>query len=151
MWREAGMPLAPGKAVRRACYPRGSVTADRGSWSMSAVTIIRFGVNPPKAEVGQPKNIMAGTPTTTTYNYFADASGSFFSGVWESTPGKWAIDYSENEFVYLASGRARVTDEQGHTETFGPGNAFLIPAGFKGIWETIETLRKYYAIYEPHS
>jgi uncharacterized protein len=36
-----------------------------------------------------------------------------------------------------------------HVETFGPGSAFLIPAGFKGSWETVETLRKYYAIFEP--
>jgi uncharacterized protein len=116
---------------------------------MSAVKIIRFGVNPPEAEAGRPKNVIAGTPTTTTYNYFAEPSGCFFSGIWESTPGKWAIDYGESEFVYLVSGQARLTDGEGHVETFGPGSAFLIPAGFKGSWETVETLRKYYAIFEP--
>ncbi len=116
---------------------------------MSAVRIIRFGVNPPKAERGRPNNVIADAPTTTTHNYFADPSGRFFSGVWESTPGKWAIDYSENEFVYLVAGQVRLTDGEGHVETFGPGSAFLIPAGFKGSWETLETLRKYYAIFEP--
>ena len=49
----------------------------------------------------------------------------------------------------LISGRARLTDEDGHGETFGPGSAFVIPAGFKGSWETLETLKKYYAIFQP--
>ena len=116
---------------------------------MSAVKVLRFGSNPPKPEAGRPDNILAGNPTTTTHNYFTEPSGCFFSGIWESTPGKWSCDYSENEFVYLIEGEARLTDAEGHTETFGPGSAFLIPAGFKGSWETLETLKKYYAIYQP--
>jgi hypothetical protein len=42
----------------------------------------------------------------------------------------------------------QLTDAEGHAETFGAGSAFLIPAGFKGSWETLETLKKYYAIFE---
>ena len=86
---------------------------------------------------------------TTTHNYFTDSTGGFFSGIWESTPGKWSCDYSKSEFVYLISGRARLTDADGHGETFGPGSAFVIPAGFKGSWETLESLKKYYAIFQP--
>jgi len=115
---------------------------------MSAVKIIRFGANPPRPETGRPNNVITGKPTTTTHNYFTDPSGRFFSGIWESTPGKWNCDYKEDEFVYLISGRARLTDADGKTETFGPGSAFLIPAGFKGSWETVESLKKYYAIFE---
>ena len=66
---------------------------------MSAVKILRFGSNPQKPEAGHPNNITAGNPTTTTHNYFTDPSGRFFSGIWESTPGKWACDYTEDEFV----------------------------------------------------
>ena len=113
---------------------------------MSAVKIIRFGVNPPVPESSKPGNVLAGDPTTTTHNYFTDPSGRFFSGIWESTPGKWTVDYSEEEFVYLISGQARLTNADGQAETFGPGSAFVIPAGFKGSWETLEPLRKYYAI-----
>lgn len=31
-----------------------------------------------------------------------------------------------------------------------PGNpvAFVIPSGFKGSWETVEPLKKYYACYQ---
>ena len=114
---------------------------------MSAVKIIRFGAKPPEPESGRPSNVVAGDPRTTTHNYFTDPSGRFFSGIWESTPGKWTCEYRESEFVYLISGRVRLTDAEGHAETFGPGSAFVIPAGFKGSWETLETLKKYYAIF----
>lgn len=114
---------------------------------MSAVKVIRFGENPPTAETVRPGNVIAGDPVTMTHNYFTDSSSRFFSGVWESTPGKWSCEYAESEFVYLISGKARLTDAEGHAETFGPASAFVIPAGFKGSWETLEPLRKYYAIF----
>ena len=56
---------------------------------MGAVKIIRFGAKPPEPESGRPSNVVAGDPRTTTLNYFTDPSGHFFSGIWESTPGKW--------------------------------------------------------------
>ena len=67
---------------------------------MSAVKIIRFGVNPPAPESSRPGNVTDGDPMTTTHNYYTDSSNRFFSGIWESTPGKWNCDYSESEFVY---------------------------------------------------
>jgi uncharacterized protein len=115
---------------------------------MAATKLLRLGSNPPTPETGKPGNVLAGNPTTTTHNYFTDATGCFFSGIWESTPGKWTIDYSENELCYLIEGKATLTDADGHAETFGSGSAFIIPAGFKGSWETIEKLKKYYAIYQ---
>jgi len=114
---------------------------------MGAVKIIRFETDAPEPEKGRPGNVIAGDPETTTHNYFTDPSGRFFSGIWESTPGKWTVDYKEDEFVYLIAGRARLTDADGHGETFGPGSAFLIPSGFRGSWETLEPLKKYYAVF----
>ena len=75
--------------------------------------------------------------------------GRFFAGVWESTPGKWAIRYSENEFCHMTAGRVRISDRNGNQREFGAGDAFVIPAGFEGTWEVLETARKLYAIYEP--
>ena len=43
----------------------------------------------------------------------------------------------------------RLSDDDGHSWTFGPGDAFLVPSGFSGTWETLEPARKFYAIYEP--
>lgn len=116
---------------------------------MSKAKIVRIGEAPPTPESGQPANILAGNPTTTTQNYYTDAGQQFFSGIWESTRGKWAVDYVEEEFCALVRGKVILTDEDGEAQTFEEGDAFIIPAGFKGTWETVEPVRKLYVIYEP--
>jgi len=53
------------------------------------------------AEISKSKppadRLLAGNPEHTTRNYFSDSGGRFFCGVWESTPGRWRISYTENE------------------------------------------------------
>jgi uncharacterized protein len=114
----------------------------------STIRIVRLGARGPKAERGRPGGIVAGKPVTTTRNFSTDATGKFFCGIWTSTKGKWAIDYREEEFVYLISGKCRLIDANGRAETFKAGDAFVIPSGFKGFWETLAPLKKYYAIYD---
>jgi len=46
-------------------------------------------------------------------------------------------------------GRVRLSDDHGHDWTFDVGDAFLVPSGFQGWWETLEPAQKFYAIYEP--
>lgn len=110
--------------------------------------IIRLGARGPKPEHGRPGRIVAGKPVTTTRNFSTDATGKFFCGIWTSTKGKWAIDYREEEFVYMISGKCRLIDAGGRSRTFQAGDAFVIPSGFKGYWETLAPLKKYYAIYD---
>lgn len=110
--------------------------------------IIRIGSNPPEVERSTPANVLSGKPETRTRNYHTSASGNFFSGVWESTPGRWRVQYAEDELCVLLSGRVVLADESGHSETFSAGDAFIIPAGFRGTWETVEPVRKIYAIHE---
>jgi uncharacterized cupin superfamily protein len=111
--------------------------------------IVRFGVNPPAVEEGQPANPISGDPKTRLQNYFTDPSGQFFSGIWESSPGKWPVRYIESEFCAILEGKCILTDEKGKAETFQKGDSFVIPGGFAGTWETVETVRKLYAIFEP--
>ena len=68
---------------------------------MSRAKIVRIGENPPEAEMGTPSGVLSGHPTTKTLNYYTDPGQQFFSGIWESTPGKWAVDYVEEEFCAL--------------------------------------------------
>jgi uncharacterized cupin superfamily protein len=116
-------------------------TAQRG--------VIRLGAKGPRAERGRPDRVVAGKPVTATRNFSTDATGKFFCGIWTSTKGKWAIDYREEELCYLIAGKCRLIDSKGKAETFKAGDAFVIPSGFKGFWETLEPLKKYYAIYDP--
>jgi uncharacterized cupin superfamily protein len=115
---------------------------------MSQPRIVRIGTNPPPAEESRPATVLAGDPLTRTLNYYTDPTSCFFAGVWESSPGKWRVSYTENEFVALLGGKVVLTADDGRAETFGAGDAFVIPAGFSGTWETVEPVRKLYAIYQ---
>ena len=110
--------------------------------------IVRFGANPPAVEEGKPSNPIAGAPKTRLQNYFTDATGQFFSGIWESSQGKWPVRYVESEFCAILEGKCVLTDATGKAETFGKGDSFVIPSGFVGTWETVEPVKKLYAIFE---
>lgn len=113
--------------------------------------LVRLGNNPPAVETGRPGGVVSGNPVTRLQNYYTDPTGQFFCGMWESTPGKWQVNYTEEEFCTFLSGKAILTDAGGHSETFATGDAFIIPRGFTGTWETVETVRKWYVIFERKS
>ena len=112
-------------------------------------SIVAFSDPGPAPEEAAPDRVLAGTPRTRTRNCYTDSTSHFFAGIWESTPGKWRVEYSEHELVQLLAGRVVLTDERGHERRFGPGDVFVIPAGFTGTWETVESVRKIYAIFQP--
>ena len=82
-------------------------------------------------------------------NLYTDDTGRFFGGIWRSSKGAWHVSYTENELCVLTEGRVRISDDHGRFWTFGPGDCFVMPAGFRGVWEVLEPARKFYAIYEP--
>ncbi len=110
----------------------------------------REAVAPATAPV-DPARVVTGAPVTTTANHYADAANRFFAGVWSSGTGTWRIDYTEHEFCHLLAGRVRLTSDDGGVWEFGPGDAWVIPAGFHGTWETLEPARKHYAVYDAGS
>jgi len=96
-----------------------------------------------------PARVLDGAPVMTTANRHADPANRFFAGVWSATVGKWRIHYTEHEFCHLIEGRVRLVSDSGEQWEFGAGDAWVIPAGFAGTWETLEPARKHYAIYDP--
>jgi uncharacterized protein len=92
--------------------------------------------------------LVAGTPLQTVSNYYTDATQQFFAGRWSSTRGKWRVQYTETEFCHITAGRVRIASGSGRVEIFGPGDSFVIPAGFEGTWEVLEDCSKLYAIFE---
>lgn len=116
---------------------------------MSAPAIVDFR-DVQAGEASQPAadRLLSGTPSTVVTNRYADASGRFFAGDWSSTVGKWRVEYAEHEFCHLLEGRVVLTSVDGRAWHFGPGDAWVIPAGFCGTWETLEPARKRYAIFE---
>ena len=102
----------------------------------------------PELSTPSPDKVLSGTPQHSVRNYFTDPSGQFFAGRWSSTPGKWRIRYTESELCLITSGQVVLTDDEGTAISFGPGDAFVIPAGFSGTWEVVVECTKIYAIHE---
>jgi uncharacterized protein len=102
-----------------------------------AVTTIRFDADA-RGEASSP---------TTTKEWYSDPGGNFRSGFWAAQPGRAEIHYTKDELCVLLEGVVRLTDALGRVETYRQGDTFLIPKGFKGVWETVEPVRKFYAIH----
>jgi uncharacterized cupin superfamily protein len=86
---------------------------------------------------------------TTTWNHYTDPSERFFAGIWASDVGAFKVSYTEEETCVILEGRVRLSDGSGGVKEFGPGSTFVIPAGFEGVWETVEPVKKVYTIWLP--
>jgi uncharacterized cupin superfamily protein len=100
----------------------------------------------PEESAPPPERILSGTPVFRTWDIEQTGKG-IYAGIWESTPGKWAIDYEEWEYFHMLSGISVVTEEGGRSVRLGPGDSYILRPGFKGSWEVVETTRKEYVIY----
>lgn len=117
------------------------------------IVLTTEGAGAPTPDRGRasPESLIEGDYATTTWNQFTGENDRLFCGTWECTPGKVKVNYSEWEFCHLLSGKAVLTNEAGESWTLKKGDGFIIPAGFKGTWETVETVRKHYVILMPPS
>ena len=105
---------------------------------------------PPKSDTEgapDPDKVVSGEPKTRSQPYFASDDGSFVSGVWHSTPGKWrAVAQGKDEFCYLTRGRLRLISDCGAVFEYEAGQSFVVPHSFTGFWDIIEDCTKHYAI-----
>jgi len=93
-----------------------------------------------------PDRVVEGDPHHTSRVVFENETGDMMAGVWTSTPGKWHAFADKDEFCYIVSGHCNLISEDGTVQTFKTGDSFLIPNGFKGYWEIIETTMKHFVI-----
>ena len=93
-----------------------------------------------------PERVVQGDPQHVTRMFFESPDGQLVAGTWTSTPGKWHAFTDRDEFCMILSGHVRLVDEAGHAQTFRAGDAFLIPNGFRGYWDVIETTTKHFVI-----
>lgn len=86
----------------------------------------------------------------TEYRCFSGADGRLFGGTWEGSPGKLRLgSYPYDEICVMLTGRVALFDADGGRKEFGPGEAFFVPRGFVGTWETIEPSTKIFVAVEP--
>ncbi|MBA5688653.1 cupin domain-containing protein [Rugamonas apoptosis] len=117
---------------------------------MPAITEFRHQSPTPEYDYPREDRRLDGAPKRTTWNHYTNASGEVNAGVWACERGSWRIAFAPNkeEYFYVLEGRCRVIDEQGYAAEAGPGDALVIPAGFKGVFEVVEPVRKHYVIVE---
>ena len=116
---------------------------------MSSIIVMKTeGEEAPEAERGQadPDVLLEGEYNTATYNHWTGEDGRLYCGIWECTAGTVRVDYMEWEFCHFIEGEAVLSNEAGQSWRLKKGDAFIIPPGFKGTWETVKPVRKHYVI-----
>ena len=93
-----------------------------------------------------PDRVVEGDPHHVTRMHFESPDGKLVAGTWTSTPGKWRAFTDRDEFCTILSGHCRLVDESGDAKSFRAGDSFLIPNGFRGYWEVVETTTKHFVI-----
>ena len=93
-----------------------------------------------------PNRVVEGDPNHESKFYFNSEDGKLIAGTWVSTPGKWKAFTDRDEFCMILSGHCRLISEDGTAKDFKGGDAFLIPNGFRGYWEVVETTTKHFVI-----
>lgn len=105
--------------------------------------VTRVGTAP---EVTRPDaaKLISGDPVHTTWN-LEDRDG-LYCGLWQSTPGKWRVSYSEWEYFNILSGYSILTSADGTVTQLHAGDSLILRPGYEGVWEVVETTLKDYVI-----
>lgn len=99
----------------------------------------------PEEGAPAPDRLISGDPRFATWN-IEEASGGLYAGIWQSTPGKWRVEYDEWEYFNILEGYSILTEDGGEPIHLRAGDRQIIRPGFKGTWEVIETTRKDYVV-----
>ena len=65
-------------------------------------------------------------------------------GTWSKDPSEFPWYYDDKETCYILEGHASVTDPQGNSIQFGPGDWVEFEQGLECSWKIDETIRKRY-------
>lgn len=106
-----------------------------------------FDVSGITPEEGRPASdrLISGDPVFTTCN-IEEADGGIYAGIWQSTPGKWRVQYDEWEYFHILEGYSILVSEDGEITHLKAGDRLILRPGFRGTWEVVETTRKDYVI-----
>ena len=94
------------------------------------------------------EKLLEGNPRQTLWMQYTDSSQQFLAGVWRSEPGKWRVAYTEEEVCHMLEGRSILIGDDGVATVVVAGERFVVPRGFTGTWEVVETTTKHFVIYE---
>ncbi len=85
----------------------------------------------------------------TEYHCFRDPSDQVLVAAWTGEPGEVGLPvWPYDEVCVLVEGRVAIRAADGSRREFGAGEAFVVPRGFSGVWETLEPTRKVFVAIE---
>ncbi|HNJ87705.1 MAG TPA: cupin domain-containing protein [Agitococcus sp.] len=102
----------------------------------------------PTIDYPRAERLVNGNPQRLTQNLYEHPNMS--CGIWQCEVGAWRIEFASNkqEFFNIIKGEVRLHDIQGNFVEIQAGQAGVIPPNFKGIFEVVEVVQKYYVIVE---
>lgn len=119
---------------------------------MESPALIHFADPAPAAVEDRPapERAIGPAPRRLTAERYAADGGAISMGDWSCEPGAWKIRFHgrRHEFFHVLEGRIRISDANGTAREYGPGDACIIPAGFEGIFEVLEAVKKRYVMLD---
>lgn len=114
---------------------------------MSHITLFSETVTPVE-DRPRPDRLLQGNPLRHTWTHYETADEALSCGIWACEPGAWRIRFADNkhEFFCVIEGLVRLHDEAGTVVEVKAGAAAVIPAGFAGVFEVVQPVRKYFVV-----
>ena len=82
-----------------------------------------------------------GAPTTASDTYFNN--GHVSVGAWTCTPGSWPVsERTTTEAFMVLEGVFFLTNKDGSARRCSAGDTVVLPKGWSGQWDVIETVKK---------
>ena len=79
------------------------------------------------------------------FTVYQSEDGAVMSGIWACAPCLQDIPaYPVNEMMTIISGSLTLTDGDGKSCTYGPGDSLFVPKGAGFTWNITESLKKYF-------
>jgi uncharacterized cupin superfamily protein len=73
----------------------------------------------------------------------------FSVAIWQSGPGVLKTEaYPHDEYCSVLEGHLIITNKDGRTEEFGPGDTLVIPKEWAGTWNMTSRFKKQYVAFE---
>lgn len=116
--------------------------------------LIAVNTNPTTTPVeakAAPDRLVSGDPTFLTWaldvSREAAGDGKVRTGIWQGTPGEnISIKGETFEFCHILEGHMEFIEDGKEPVAFRAGDSFIMKPGLRGVWRTIETVRKIYVI-----
>jgi len=89
------------------------------------------------------KVVAGDNPVAGGLTSYQSSNGKFEVGFYHGSEVKLRIsNWPVHEFMYFLEGQVEITNEDGSSKIYGPGDALVMPKGFNGTWRQLGPIKK---------